>query len=50
MIAMFQNTGDSAGTVKWSYVLRIPTTTPLTPSSATSGNSTRESPTASDRS
>ena len=46
MITRFQATGVSAGTVKWSYALRIPTTIPESPSRITIGKSTRERPTA----
>ncbi len=45
MITRFQTSGESAGTVKWSYALSIPTTSPLRPSRITIGNSTRLSPT-----
>ena len=46
MIATFQKTGVSAGTVKWSCELRIPTTIPLSPSRTTIGKRTRDRPTA----
>ena len=45
MITTFQTSGASAGIVKWSCALRIPTTSPLSPSSTTIGNSTWLSPT-----
>ena len=47
MIATFQKTGVSAGTVKWSYELRIPTMIPEAPSSITIGKRTRARPTVS---
>ena len=43
----FHATGASAGTAKWWYVFRIPTTIPESPSSTTIGKRTRERPTAS---
>ena len=46
MITRFHATGASAGSAKWWYVLRIPTTIPESPSRTTIGKSTRESPTA----
>ena len=46
MITRFQATGVSAGTVNWSYALRIPTTIPDSPSRITTGNRRRERPTA----
>ena len=46
MITRFHATGASAGTVKWSYALRIPTITPERPSRTTIGKRTRERPTA----
>ena len=45
MITTFQTSGVSAGIVKWSCALRIPTTSPLSPSRITIGNSTRLRPT-----
>ena len=45
MITTFQTSGASAGIVKCSCALRIPTTRPLSPSSTTIGNSTWLSPT-----
>ena len=45
MITMFQTSGASAGIVKWSCALRIPTTRPFRPSRTTIGNSTWLSPT-----
>ena len=45
MITTFQTSGASAGIVKCSCALRIPTTRPLRPSSTTIGNSTWLSPT-----
>ena len=45
MITTFHTTGAIAGIAKWSYALRIPTTSPLSPSSTTIGNITRDSPT-----
>ena len=45
MITRFQTSGASAGIVKWSCALRIPTTSPLRPSRTTIGNSTWLSPT-----
>ena len=47
MITTFHTAGEIAGIVKWSYDCRIPTSRPLRPSSTTTGNSTRESPTVS---
>ena len=46
MITRFHATGASAGSAKWWYVLRIPTTIPESPSRTTIGKRTRESPTA----
>ena len=45
MITRFHASGASAGTLKCSNVLSIPTTTPDSASSSTIGNITRESPT-----
>ena len=42
----FQATGASAGSAKWWYVLRMPTTIPESPRITTIGKSTRDSPTA----
>ena len=39
MIARFQASGASAGTANWSKLLRMPTTSPESPSSSTIGNS-----------
>ena len=46
MITRFQATGARAGSAKWWYVFRIPTTIPESPRSTTIGNRTRERPTA----
>jgi hypothetical protein len=46
MMTTFQTSGASAGTLKWSYALRIPTTRPFRPSSRTIGNSTCDRPVA----
>ncbi len=45
MITTFQTSGASAGIVKWSCALRIPTASPVSPSSTTIGNSTWLRPT-----
>src|SRR3990172_5134924 len=46
MITAFHATGASAGSAKWWYVFRIPTTIPESPSRTTIGKSTRDRPTA----
>ena len=44
MITRFQTSGAIAGIAKWSCALRMPTASPLSPSSTTIGNSTRLRP------
>ena len=44
MITTFHTSGAIAGIVKWSWTLRIPTASPVSPSSTTIGNRTWLSP------